>query len=88
VVKAFTAATVGSPPQVIGIDRSEPETDEATADVDDRVGAFHCTIWITGDVSPPENLSVRVAMTPGAVVDERCLDKYEAVKIIFAPETE
>ena len=40
-VKAFTEATVGSPRQVIGIDRSEPETDEATADVDDRVGAFH-----------------------------------------------
>lgn len=43
---------------------------------------------MTGDESPPENFKVRVAMIPGVVVDERCLDKYEAVKIMFAPETE
>lgn len=41
-----------------------------------------------GDESPPENFRVRVAITPGVVVDERCLDKYEAVKTMFAPETE
>ena len=43
-VRTLTAAIVLSPPQVIGIERSEPDTDEAAAEVEDKVGVFHWTI--------------------------------------------
>lgn len=67
--------------------RSEPETDEATAEVVARLGVVHWTILMMGE-APAENSSVRLATIPGAEVDERYLDNNEAEKVMFELETE
>lgn len=62
-------ASLGSPFHVMGMERSDPEIDEAAAEVFESVGVSHWTSWTTGD-APDENLRVKLGRRPGSLVSE------------------